>query len=234
MFVCKFCNKEIECPAKRGAHVRNCVMNPKRNESNRKAKQTNSKRYLKKLYKFVCKKCGKVITLLLTDNQYKRSRCKDRFYCSNKCYLTRNEIIVKCLNCGAKLQYDKRKRKKKYCNGNCLKEYRYKKYIEDWKNGLESGMCKFDMNPKIRKYISEKYNNSCCKCGWHEVNIKTGKTPLQMEHIDGNYKNNKEANLELLCPNCHSLTGTYGSLNKGNGRRSRKLRVQIPSPAPKV
>jgi len=26
-----------------------------------------------------------------------------------------------------------------------------------------------------------------------------------------------------LCPNCHSLTSTNGTLNKGNGRRKRRI-----------
>ena len=44
-------------------------------------------------------------------------------------------------------------------------------------------------------------------------------------HKDGDYTNNKEENLQLLCPNCHSLTETYGILNKGNSkRRNRHLR----------
>ena len=34
---------------------------------------------------------------------------------------------------------------------------------------------------------------------------------------------NKEDNLEVLCPNCHSLTETYGSLNK-NGRKERRIK----------
>lgn len=34
--------------------------------------------------------------------------------------------------------------------------------------------------------------------------------------------NNKEENLLLLCPNCHSLTSTYKGANKGNGRPGRK------------
>ena len=34
------------------------------------------------------------------------------------------------------------------------------------------------------------------------------------------YKNNKEDNLQLLCPNCHSLTDTFMTLNK-NGRKKR-------------
>lgn len=33
---------------------------------------------------------------------------------------------------------------------------------------------------------------------------------LQLEHIDGNHKNNTLSNLTLLCPNCHSQTSTYG------------------------
>jgi hypothetical protein len=38
--------------------------------------------------------------------------------------------------------------------------------------------------------------------------------PLELEHIDGNSSNNKLENLELLCPNCHSLTDTYRGKNK--------------------
>jgi len=34
-----------------------------------------------------------------------------------------------------------------------------------------------------------------------------------MHHKDGNRSNNKEDNLELLCPNCHSLTDNFGILN---------------------
>ena len=76
-------------------------------------------------------------------------------------------------------------------------------------------------------YISEniffkKYNNKCSVCGWSVRNIFTNKIPLEIEDIDGNYKNNKEENLRLLCPNCHTLTENYGSRNKGNGRPYRQ------------
>ena len=33
--------------------------------------------------------------------------------------------------------------------------------------------------------------------------------PLELDHIDGNHKNNVLSNLRLLCPNCHSLTPTF-------------------------
>ena len=44
----------------------------------------------------------------------------------------------------------------------------------------------------------------------------------QIEHKDGNHKNNHEENLTLICPNCHSLTETYKGANRGNGRKERR------------
>lgn len=57
--------------------------------------------------------------------------------------------------------------------------------------------------------------------GWGEKNPFTGNIPLEIEHLDGDYTNNKEENLAVLCPNCHSLTSTYKGTNKGNGRKER-------------
>ena len=63
------------------------------------------------------------------------------------------------------------------------------------------------------------FHCKCEKCGWGEKNPITNTTPLQIHHIDGNCKNNKEENLQLLCPNCHSLTETFGRLNKNSTRK---------------
>ncbi|MFI1187692.1 HNH endonuclease signature motif containing protein [Streptomyces californicus] len=41
--------------------------------------------------------------------------------------------------------------------------------------------------------------------------------PLEVDHIDGNWRNNRPQNLRLLCPNCHSTTDTYRG--RGKGRR---------------
>ena len=66
---------------------------------------------------------------------------------------------------------------------------------------------------------SHKYcSNKCCKCGWHEINPYTNTIPLEIDHIDGNAENNSEDNLQLICPNCHSLTSTYRGANRGHGR----------------
>jgi len=110
---------------------------------------------------------------------------------------------------------------KKYCSLKCQQEFQYKDYIRKWQNGEIDGLSGYQTAKPIKRFILEKYDNKCCKCGWNEKNPFTGKIPLELEHKDGNYKNNKEENLEILCPNCHSLTKTYKGANKGNGRKAR-------------
>lgn len=39
--------------------------------------------------------------------------------------------------------------------------------------------------------------------------------PLEVDHIDGDWRNNRIENLRLLCPNCHSTTDTYRGRAKG-------------------
>ena len=34
---------------------------------------------------------------------------------------------------------------------------------------------------------------------------------LELHHIDGNHNNNKLENLQMLCPNCHSITDNFKS-----------------------
>ena len=130
-----------------------------------------------------------------------------------------SRITRHCLNCGKELDYSA----KKYCSNDCQAQYEYTSYIERWKNGEESGVIgKYATSKYIRKYLFNKYSNKCQKCGLGEVNPSTGLIPLQIHHKDGNCVNNSEDNLELLCPNCHSLTETYGSLNVNSSRVYRR------------
>lgn len=123
----------------------------------------------------------------------------------------------KCLNCGKPLLSNK-----KYCSAKCQQSFQYKNYIERWKEGKETGVRgEYGVSKHIRRYLFEKYENKCSLCKWGEMNPFSGKIPLEVHHKDGDYKNNKEENLELLCPNCHSLTATYKAMNK-QGRKGRK------------
>ena len=123
-----------------------------------------------------------------------------------------------CKNCGKELN----ERHKIYCDNKCQKEFEYRQYIQRWKDGLESGMRgDYQLSGHIRRYLFEKYDNKCSSCGWSELNLWTNTLPLEVHHLDGDYTNNEETNLTLLCPNCHSLTETYKNANV-NGRIGRK------------
>lgn len=119
-----------------------------------------------------------------------------------------------CLNCGNIIE----KWASKYCSNQCQRDYEYKEYIERWKQGKEKGGNDFNIAPAVRRYLFEKYESKCTRCGWAEINPHTGKIPLEVEHISGDWRDNREDNLTLLCPNCHSLSSTYRGLNRGKGR----------------
>jgi len=113
----------------------------------------------------------------------------------------------------------------KYCSNKCQSEYNYLDYIDRWRNGIVSGSRGIDaknLSQHVIRYINEKYNKKCARCGWNKINPSLGRSLLEIDHIDGRSDNNSESNLVLLCPNCHSLTPNYKNLNAGNGRSWRR------------
>lgn len=65
----------------------------------------------------------------------------------------------------------------------------------------------------VKEKILQERPYKCEKCGISEWQGQ--KLLLQVHHIDGNRYNNTRENLQILCPNCHSLTDNW--CHKKNG-----------------
>jgi len=65
-------------------------------------------------------------------------------------------------------------------------------------------------NRLIREGLKPLY---CEECGWAKRS-KDGRLPLELDHINGDARDNRLENLRILCPNCHSLKSTHRSCNQ--------------------
>lgn len=69
---------------------------------------------------------------------------------------------------------------------------------------------------KKRLFAAKLKSAYCEECGWAQKS-KDGRIPLELDHINGNSRDNRLKNLRVLCPNCHSLKPTH------RGRNRKKL-----------
>ncbi|MFE2556898.1 HNH endonuclease signature motif containing protein [Streptomyces sp. NPDC059352] len=71
---------------------------------------------------------------------------------------------------------------------------------------------------RLRRAIQELgHEERCALCGIEAMWLGDP-LPLEVDHIDGNWRNNRIENLRLLCPNCHSTTDSYRGRGKGRTR----------------
>lgn len=93
--------------------------------------------------------------------------------------------------------------------------------IQSWIENSWDGSSAQGLSTSIKKYLIEQAGFKCTLCGWNEINPVTGRSPLEVDHIDGDCYNNRPGNLRVICPNCHSLMPTYRALNKNGKRKYR-------------
>lgn len=206
---CKNCEKEFSKKYSPNSNGYFCSKSCANSFSRKQSKDGN------KIVK--CITCQKEIEVNIRASD-KQCKCDDcRGYIKP---IQTHKRLTHCLNCNEELlKYSK----KKYCSYNCQTEYEFNEFIKKWKNNENNGLIAFEcVSKQIRKYLFQKYNNRCSECGWGKTNQYTNKIPLEIEHIDGNHLNNKEENLTLLCPNCHSMTKTYRGANRGKGRLRKR------------
>jgi hypothetical protein len=167
-----------------------------------------------------CQNCEKE----LTTGQYK--------YCSQSCSATQNNKkypkrkkekvgLDNCVNCNKSLTNCSGL---KYCCQSCQHEFQNKENLKSWLNGNDKGYTGETKQLKgyIRNFLLKEAEHKCSKCGWCEIHPITNKTPLEINHIDGDACNCKPENLEVLCPSCHSLTYNFRALNKDSKRKRKR------------
>lgn len=146
--------------------------------------------------------------------------CAAKF--NNRKFRKRKPVERTCQECGKAFTGHAQR---KYCNRECelksKRDARTAKVLKWIESGEDWSRADHTIPVPVRKYLLEEAENKCTRCGWCEPNPKLGKPILCIDHINGNWKDNRRDNLVVLCYNCHTLTPTFNALNIGNesGRR---------------
>lgn len=127
-----------------------------------------------------------------------------------------------CVICGK----DVEKKGSPFCSSTCSYEQRRRDLFAKYDLTENLSTVEGFQGRSAKAYLVGKRGERCENCGWCDRNPVTGRVPIDLDHVDGNSENWHISNLRLICPNCHSLTPTYKSLNRGKGRHSRKVRYQ--------
>jgi len=150
-------------------------------------------------------------------NKNRLTNTKDKQFCSRSCVAQYwNKIHYpnwipfkyrKCKWCWA----DNKRKNARYCSDKCLQEKQDKdtelKLVKNWTTKLDW----------IKHFLIRKRWHKCETCWITEWNWVP--TPIEIHHLNWDSVDNREKNLKLICPNCHSQTDNYKSKNKNSTRK---------------
>ena len=173
-----------------------------------------------------CKTCHMVFQYRSVNQKFCSRSCAAKVNNIGKNRVNQSKIVkgnkaslTPCLNCN---KITNNRRMKLYCSSKCSGEHKNKVLIGQWLKDPNSTNIKDGLSRTVRLYLIKEAGYRCSQCGWGEINKITGKSSLEVDHINGDCYNNVPQNLRVLCPNCHSLTETYKALNKNSKRIYRK------------
>ena len=151
---------------------------------------------------------------------------KDKYLKRNREYAKRSvyQSATKLCKCGKEMARNSVVCRDCYYDGVRAKS---KEQYERWKLGdcsvLSKSMLDYGQLPvksSFRLFFFEDKGDSCERCGWTHDFGDGSQPPLEVSHIDHDFKNMSYDNLELLCPNCHAVESRGNTVESGNGRWS--------------
>jgi len=130
-----------------------------------------------------CKVCGENFII-------PKLREKTAKYCNQNCYKislkNSGSILVRCKHCEKEFKTSP-SRKRIFCSKKCVTKESYKTFNPNFTT--------------VRKaMVVRGLLNECSRCGYNAY-----PSILGVHHKDRNRLNNNLLNLEVLCPNCHSV-----------------------------
>jgi len=130
-----------------------------------------------------CAVCGENFTHI-------SSRSNKAKYCSRSCYYKslagRGSVTVQCAHCSTEFKTSPSKNRK-FCSRACINKGKKETFTPTFAT--------------VRKaMLSRNMLKECERCGYNDEPCILG-----VHHKDRNRLNNELSNLEVLCPNCHSL-----------------------------
>lgn len=116
-----------------------------------------------------------------------------------------------CTNCNIEFTCMPSQSSGKYCSHKCRSEYLIKQRFKE----------NVAWNKRMGTYLKEVRGNRCEVCGITEHNGKP--LTFQIDHINGDRMDNRYENLQVICPNCHTQTKTWGVKNASKEGKKRMI-----------
>lgn len=146
-------------------------------------------------------------------------------FCSSSCAASKNNTLfpkksksinfITCVFCKTDVVSRSRSKKKKqiYCNRSCRDKHEFECVtLPRFFEGL------INFSGTLKSILIKLNGEVCAECNQSSI-FRGKRLVLQLDHIDGDNKNNLPSNLRLLCPNCHSQTETYSRHIKSRNSR---------------